>query len=112
MVYSVDLVDTVAAGDISWINIGIPVGSILVWGLGSGVTIPASILLNIVVSIFSSSLSVSLEYAGYDAFSDYVVYLYGRVGAEDYIFSNGLTGHVSLMGMRLYAYPNYPGGPH
>ena len=111
-VYSIDFVNTIAAGDTSWINIGLPLGSIIAWAFGPEAAIPTDILINIAGSISSSSLTFSLSYAGYDALSNYMVYLYIRVGEVEYLMSNGLNGHIPLMAIRLYAYPNYPGGPH
>ncbi|MGC8693489.1 MAG: Hint domain-containing protein [Thermoplasmata archaeon] len=109
-VNSTQFVDTYAAYDITWIDIGVDVGAILVWALGPEVAIPADIALSIAGSVSSSSTSFSMSWVQYDALNGYDADLYVFVGNEQYTMSNNYEGYIPLMGIDILGYNSGGGG--
>jgi len=112
-ILSDDFVDTYAASDTEWMDFAVAAGAILLWASGGGSVagIATAILGHLVASITSSSLQISYVTVDYDSYTNYDIYVYVRVGSVAYIMSNGQNGTIPLMGIKIVAYPQYPGRP-
>lgn len=100
-VYSDDLVRTYTQSYTTWTNVALPVGPILAWASGGTLAIPPLVALSLVATVTGSDLSLIQAAVQFDAPVGTTVYLFVDVGATCYQPSNGLSGRIPLMGVRL-----------
>jgi hypothetical protein len=107
---STSLVNDYAASDTSWINVGLPVGALLL--LVPGIDIPDAIALGIVatLSYTTSSSSNAVSWADAGAYSGNDGNIWALVGSTSYTLSNGQTGNIPLMYVQTTSYSTSGGG--